>query len=408
MMRILILFLLIANSLFSQVKDLKELKRCATAETFEKVLITNPLLRDLIFTEAYDKTTSQLQAVVTIPVVVHVLYNSAAQNISTAQIQSQISVLNEDYRKQNTDVSKVPSYWTNIAADAEIQFCLAQRDPSGNFTTGITRTSTGKTQFNADTDDAKFTSTGGNDAWPSNKYLNIWVVPALESGGDPNVLGYAQLPGGNSGTDGVVIIYKAFGRSGTATSPYHKGRTATHEIGHWFGLVHTWGDANCGNDLVNDTPIQQTSTFGCPTQGSIRISCNNGPNGDMWMNFMDYTDDACMYMFTQGQKTRMNFYLNNFRSSIISSNGCSPISIEEIEEVHLKIYPNPSTGNFWLDYSATKPLHFEIFDILGKRILSKTISTSPYWLETDDFAPGLYIIKGTLKEKEFFKRIQKL
>ena len=258
--------------------------------------------------------------VITIPVVVHVVYNTTAQNISDAQIQSQINVLNQDFRKLNADASSVPSVFAGLASDAQIEFCLAKRDPNGNATTGITRTQTTRTSFAYSGDYIKYNSTGGKDAWDRNQYLNLWVGNL--SGG---LLGYAQFPGGAAATDGVVCTYTAFGTTGTAAAPFNKGRTATHEVGHWLNLYHIWGDDNgacTGSDQVADTPNQANSNGGCPA--FPKVSCSNGPNGDMWMNYMDYTDDRCMYMFTTGQKTRMDAVLvpGGFRAGLATSQGC--------------------------------------------------------------------------------------
>ncbi|MBL7924049.1 MAG: T9SS type A sorting domain-containing protein [Bacteroidia bacterium] len=261
-------------------------------------------------------TANKGAVVVTIPVVVHVVYNNSTQNISDAQINSQINILNQDFRKTNSDISLVPAVFSSLTADCEIQFCLAQRDPNGNATNGIVRRSTTVTSFSSN-DNIKFYSSGGSDAWPVSSYLNIWVG---NLGG--GLLGYAQFPGGPAATDGIVILHSAFGNTGTAAAPFNKGRTATHEIGHWLNLRHIWGDANCGNDQVSDTPTQQTANYGCPA--FPRITCSNGPNGDMFMNYMDYTDDACMYMFSNGQKARMLASLNGTRASLLTSNGCIP------------------------------------------------------------------------------------
>ena len=259
------------------------------------------------------KTSSSV--IVTIPVVVHVLYNTAAQNISDAQVQSQIDVLNADYHKLNADQSKVPSAFAGLIADVGVQFVLAKRDPSGNATTGIVHKSTTATSFD-DTDKMKYSSKGGDDAWPAASYLNLW---SCNLGG--GLLGYAQFPGGAAATDGVAILYSAFGSGGTAASPYNLGRSGTHEVGHWLNLRHIWGDANCGNDQVSDTPTQQTSNYGCPT--FPHTTCSNGANGDMFMNYMDYVDDACMQMFSSGQGDRMDalFASGGTRASLLASQG---------------------------------------------------------------------------------------
>lgn len=263
------------------------------------------------------KTTA---TIVNIPVVVHVLYNTTSQNITDAQIKSQIDVLNEDFRKLNADRTKVPSAFLGLASDIEVTFCLASKSPAGTTTTGIIRKSTTKTSFLSD-DAMKYTSQGGSDAWNTSQYLNLWVCNL----GD-GLLGYAQFPGGPAATDGVVVLYSAFGRTGTLSAPYNKGRTATHEVGHWLNLRHIWGDAACGSDLVTDTPTQQTSNGGCPA--FPHTTCSNGSNGDMFMNYMDYTDDACMYMFSTGQKTRMRalFATGGARVGLTTSAGCGAVT----------------------------------------------------------------------------------
>jgi Pregnancy-associated plasma protein-A/Secretion system C-terminal sorting domain/Fibronectin type III domain len=263
---------------------------------------------------------SGTRAVVTIPVVFHIVYNTAAQNVSDAQIASQMQVLNDDFRKLNADVTLVPSIFAPLVADAEINFCMAQQTPTGAATTGIIRKSSTTTSWSTN-DNVKKTSAGGDDPWDATKYLNIWVCNL--SGG---VLGYAQFPGGPVATDGVVITYTGFGTNGTAAAPFNKGRTATHEVGHYLNLRHIWGDANCGNDLVGDTPTAQTSNFGCPTFPYHVGTCSGNTTGEMTMNYMDYTDDACMYMYSVGQKARMQalFVSGGSRATLATSNGCTP------------------------------------------------------------------------------------
>lgn len=263
------------------------------------------------------------RALVTIPVVVHVVWNTATENISDAQVQSQIDVLNADFRKLNADASSVPSAFAGLAADANIEFCLATVDPNGNPTNGITRTQTATTAFGTN-DQVKSASTGGVNAWSRDQYLNIWVCDI--SGG---ILGYAQFPGGAASTDGVVCDYQYFGTNGTATAPFNKGRTATHEVGHWLNLFHIWGDdgTGCtGSDQVADTPNAAGPNYGCPTFPNV--TCSNGPNGDMFMNYMDYTDDACMYMFSNAQAARMAalFATGGFRAPLLNSTACGPVS----------------------------------------------------------------------------------
>ena len=246
-----------------------------------------------------------------IPVVVHVVYHTFTENISAEQVASQIDVLNKDFAKRNLDVNSAPSVWRSAIGDARIMFKLADRDPEGAVASGITRTSTLVAAF-GDNDAVKSAASGGADAWPTNRYLNIWVCH-LE-----DILGYAQFPGGPAHTDGVVIDYRAFGISGTAETPFNLGRTATHEVGHWLNLFHIWGDdgTGCtGTDQVDDTPNQSGPNTGNPS--FPHLSCDNGPDGDMFVNFMDYVDDQCMVMFTVGQVERIDAALDLERSSFL-------------------------------------------------------------------------------------------
>lgn len=298
-------------------------RQCASMEVLDRQLAADPTLAQRL--RAIETQTQQFAAnptaqrgtalVGTIPVVVHVVYSNAAENISDAQIQSQIDVLNEDFRKLNADAGNTPAAFAGLVADVGLQFVLAKRDPSGNATNGIQRKSSTRTTWGTN-DAVKKSSSGGLDAWPASQYLNLWVCNIGSS-----ILGYAQFPGGPASTDGVVITTTGFGRGGSARAPFDLGRTATHEVGHWLNLRHIWGDANCGNDLVADTPTQQTDNGGCPS--FPKVTCSNGPNGDMFMNYMDYTNDACMYMFSNGQSSRMNalFASGGSRASLLTSLG---------------------------------------------------------------------------------------
>jgi hypothetical protein len=322
------------------------------------------------------------QAVYNIPCIVHVIHSGqsigSGTNISQNQVNSQYDVLNEDFRKLNADFSTVcPSVFQSVAADCQINFCKALRDPNGN-----TLTEPGIDRVNAVT---KGWTTGSytqsyvdatikpQSIWNPANYLNIWVCN-LGNG----LLGYATFPAGSSlsclsspfgssTTDGVVILYTAFGRVGNVGFPYDKGRSATHEIGHWLGLRHIWGDTNCGSDCVSDTPTQQTANFGCPP--FPQVTCNNGPNGDMWCNYMDYTDDRCMVMFTTGQKSRIQTCMSvgTYRHPLASSFVCSPLGLADIDNVNkFNLYPNPTTGKITVDpLDLGNNLTIRIYDVVG-------------------------------------------
>ncbi len=267
-------------------------RTCAANDVLQEDLKRDPQLQSRMdeiekFTERFVSQKALVNGVVQIPVVVNVLYKTTAQNISLTQIQSQIAVLNNDFKALNNDYNNTPA--------------LFQSARSGNFGVEfvletVNRKSTNKTSWSTN-NAMKYSSQGGINATSPTTKLNLWVCN-LGNG----ILGYAQFPGGTVATDGVVIDDNAFGTTGTVTSPYNKGRTATHEVGHWLNLRHIWGDANCGSDLVGDTPQHNTANYGCPNYPHYS-TCTGSPV-EMTMNYMDYTDDACMYMFTQGQKSR--------------------------------------------------------------------------------------------------------
>jgi Pregnancy-associated plasma protein-A len=283
-------------------------RQCGAQQANERLLEQDPRLRERQQKIEHDCQRSiekgEAQRVwrklVTLPVVVHVVHKTDEENIPDEQVSSQIDVLNQDYRGTNPDREKIPDPWTSLAADPNIQFELAD----------ITRTETERDSFGTG-DTVKRGADGGVDPWPTTKYLNFWVCNLGEG-----LLGYAQFPGGAAKTDGVVILYTAFGTTGAASAPFNLGRTATHEVGHWLNLRHIWGDkTDCsGSDQVSDTPKAQMPNYGTPAWP--HISCNNGPNGDMFMNYMDYVDDAAMFMFTQGQAARMNATLAGPRKKI--------------------------------------------------------------------------------------------
>jgi len=284
-------------------------QRMANIEAFTKQKIAN--------TSAQEKING---AVISIPVVIHVIYNSAktVENISTAQIQSQIDVINEDFRRTNSDANNT---WSQ-AADTQIEFCLATVDPNGNATTGITRKSSSKVSWGT-ADAMKKSSQGGVNPWDTSQYLNMWVC---NIGG--GILGYAQFPGGSASTDGVVMSPQYFGSSAKGSgfylsAPFDLGRTTTHEIGHFLNLRHIWGDGACGtDDFVADTPESDASNGGCPT---THQSCGTT---DMVQNYMDYTNDSCMNLYTLGQKNRMRAVLaaGGSRRSLALSEKCGAVA----------------------------------------------------------------------------------
>jgi PBP1b-binding outer membrane lipoprotein LpoB len=271
-------------------------RACTSMEMLEQLIKEDPSIQKRMndieaFTQRIlsspDAARLLPDGTIEIPVIVNVLYRTTAENISVAQIQSQIDVLNEDFAATNGDYNLTSTYNSVKSGNTGIKFVLDQ----------VIRKSTNKTSWTTN-DAMKKSNRGGLSPTSPATKLNMWCC---NLGG--GILGYAQFPGGSSATDGVVIDNNAFGRTGTAAAPFNKGRTATHEVGHWLNLRHIWGDATCGNDQVGDTPLHNTANYGCPAAGH-RSTCAGTPV-EMTMNYMDYTDDACMYMFSTGQKGRM-------------------------------------------------------------------------------------------------------
>lgn len=268
-------------------------RKCASQEVLEAQLKADPTLAIRMneietFTQKAILTKRLVNGKIEIPVVVNVLYRTAAENISATQIQSQIDVLNKDFNALNSDYSSVPALFSGVKANVGITFVLDQ----------VVRKSTTKTSWGT-ADAMKKTSRGGLAPISPTTKLNMWVCTI--GGG---ILGYAQFPGGASSTDGVAIDSKYFGLSGSANAPFNLGRTATHEVGHWMNLRHIWGDATCGSDLVSDTPTHNEENYGVPTYP--HYSTCSGTPVEMTMNYMDYTDDRGMYMFSTGQKSRIS------------------------------------------------------------------------------------------------------
>lgn len=338
--------------------------------------------------------------VYTIPVVVHVVYNTEAENIDDLRIFTQINVLNEDFRRLNADTINTPGAFQDVAADVELEFCLASIDPDGNPTTGIIRTPTDTTEWLLTFSEfVKSTAQGGDDAWPAASYLNIWVCN-LQDG----ILGYAVSPGAPPDVDGVVIDYKNFGLADISSAPYNLGRTASHEVGHWLGLTHVWGDDGntCdGDDGIDDTPMQLAATYGCP-DFPLTDDCSADFPGVMFMNYMDYTDDACMNMFSEGQKEKMRNVISTYRASILTSTaGCNDIGPLPGDLAELLIYPVPSNGQFTVsvkNFAGTLDvMELSVYNTLGQQIASAELDASnnvAQYFDLSHLAPGTYVIQA--------------
>jgi hypothetical protein len=344
---------------------------------------------------------------VNIPVVVHVLYSTSA-NISDEQIISQINALNTNFNGENPDIEKVPAVFRKVAGVANIRFVLAKVDPNGKATTGITRTKSARELWSND-DKMKNPAFGGVAPWDASSYLNIWVCNLV-----PGLLGYATAPGAPANIDGVVIKMNIFGATGIGS--FGLGRTAVHEIGHWLNLKHLWGDKECGSDEVDDTPQQRTYNQGAPVFPKIGTGCSAAnPYGDMFMNFMDFTNDASMMMFTQGQVKRMRalFSEGGQRKSILSSRAlgepfapaavsaanlvvAAPAPAAIIPAVSMKLFPNPATNRITISSDSEQGIAgttYSVYSADGRVMSSGLVSSNQFNLNISSFQRGIYFVK---------------
>lgn len=392
--------------------------RCLTPQ-YDSLLKTRyPLLHqhseklNQLITQAQNKSVNRShlrsgadESTIVIPVVIHVIHNTQSAlvggpkngNISDEQILSQLEVLNEDYRrKEGTKGFNADP----VGADLNIEFHLATLDPDGNPTTGITRTYNEQASFDINSDDQKLKAIA---YWPSNRYLNIWVTTLKNK-----YLGYAQFPdvnnvpglssiGGLEKTDGVVINHTNFGRrNGTVISNvYGDGRTTTHEVAHWLGLLHTWGDEDCGDDYCEDTPAA-SGPNNTTTCNEIFSTCNGGEIRNMIENFLDYSPDLCMNVFTQDQKARIRTVMevSPRRAELVRR---SSEAFRSKSDNTVQIGPNPAKdfANLYINFSDLSNVKIEIIDIVGKAVNSASYSLSGNRLTLDvrSVTNGLYFVR---------------
>ncbi len=337
---------------------------------------------------------SDRQGVLTVPVVVHIVGNHFLNDVTEAQVLSQIEALNIDFMRLNADTVNTPAAFLAVAANPKIQFCLADFDPDGNPTNGINRIKTSKNLYALVSGDTSIwhSSLDGFDGWDPEKYLNIWVANISPAGG----IGFwpgAVFPGHR---EGVVINHTFFGTTGTAAAPYNLGRTATHEIGHYLDLRHLWGDvgnnSNCqASDYCDDTPVQRTASQNCPAF-PLTDACTGTAPGLNFMNFMDYPQDNCKNMFTADQVTRMRTCLLGPRASLLSSPACSsPVSQkEESGKPAFTLFPNPATHVLHIGNIAEKTI-LRIYNVGGQLMLEKE-AWEAVSISVDTWAQGIYTL----------------
>lgn len=393
--------------------SLQAQKHCSAHDYQQQRMRENPALsaglsrmESFIQQQAANALTSRVEDVtIKIPVVIHNLYHFPNQKISNEQVQSQIDALNACFRRRNADSVKTPAYFRSLAADCNIEFYLAISDSKRKSTTGIIRKYTPIKEWEAD-DKVKFSAEMGDDAWDPNSYLNIWVCNLNR------VAGYASVPGDAPAKDGVVIGLGAFGTIGTLPG-YEMGKTVVHEVAHWLGLKHLWGDQYCGDDGIADTPKQAGFNIECPN--TVTVTCGNGPYGDMYMNYMDLTSDACMNLFTQGQKTRMRalFETGGPRHALLTSKGLNPPLIAEIplpEEdprwLQPQLYPNPSSGIVTLDLNYDPRWMgktIQVMNLQGQTVMQIPITARSQRIDLQKLQAGMYFLAAKKEDGESMK-----
>lgn len=338
---------------------------------------------------------------ITIPVVVHIVWHTTDENISDAVVASQIDILNKDFNAKNSDLDRVPQEFKKRIATSGISFCLANKDTNGLPTTGIIRTKTSVKVIGL-TNNIFETKLGGSNNWNPDKYLNIWVANTSDYitgiGSYPNLVPTYQ--------SGVIVHPRYFGKN--ATRKFGLGRVAVHEIGHYFGLYHTWGELNdtiCEtNDEVEDTPPQLYAYEGCPKYPQYSCGTSN-----LFMNYMDYVNDPCMFMFTEGQMQRMLMTIEKYRSGLLTSD-MSCTSSHKGEALNCLFFPNPTSGQIKIEWALginTEGGQIQVFNLLGQLLIQKSIPSNTGYLQLNlaDFANGIYHLsvnitgKGILSQK---------
>ncbi len=389
-------------------------QRCLSDMMLAQKMAESPVVQARRAAIEANRTTGEhavsFRNVVTLQVVVHVVYHNALENISDLQIQSQINALNEDFRLQNANAGIVtlPEF-ANVMADLEIEFQLADTDPWGQPTNGITRTATTESTIGiAVAPDGRrricYTELGGQDAWCPEHYINIWVGKF-----PPGIAGEGSYPGEDEPEeDGIRIDPSRFGRTGLAVAPFNLGRTLTHEMGHFFDLPHIFGSVgSCEmDDGFEDTPTQKDPYLGCPFGWSYN-SCNSK---DMYVNYMDYTDDACMAMFTNEQKNRVRSILEGARAGLLMPGSCGPVDTQEHSPNWFsgRVFPNPSKGIIYLDlpFGNENEYYVDLYDLAGRLVQERyNFHAGTHAIDLGQLENGIYFIKITKGENSIIVKL---
>lgn len=355
-------------------------QNCITQELDNR----NAVLKQEIERQLSEAEGSSARSVIYIQTVVHVLWNSANDNLSDSVVTANIDLVNKDLRRQNADTSETPDYFLPVAADTEIELRLAQVDPNGQPTNGITHTYTDSTEFYYEFGHMKYDSTGGKTAWETENYLNIWVVRriAIDVPGGGTTLGVGTLPSFTPNDErGLVIRKEQFG------SGIIGWRTITHEFGHFACLIHPESIDTCYDaDMVSDTPIGQPAVaLNC---GDTVITCNNGPNGNMHQNFMSYNNPGCSNIFTEGQKARM---FNCIETQYPGLMNYQFLGVDDVANNQLELYPNPADNQ--LNFQSSKKGNLMVLDLRGKTILSSFATKGKNMIDIESLPSGVYLLR---------------
>ena len=426
------LLLAIGFACLSTITFSQNLHRCVTQEAIQYQENITPGFIDQVqqvFENSKAYSSNNLEkagAIYNIPVVVHVVYNTPEQNLADSVIFNQIQTLTEDYNRLNADTVNMRSDFDIVKGSPQINFILAQVDPTGASTTGITRTSTSTSSFGSfafltgdftDLEKVKSTMDGGEDPWDQSRYLNIWVCNmSINIFGTETtaLLGYATPPSGLPNwppgstpnlSDGVVIQFQAFGSNnpnildagGGAIDV--RGRTASHEVGHYLGLRHIWGDGDCtAEDGIDDTPnADAQSNQDCDI---TKNTCTDNIQGvdlpDMIENFMDYSEETCQNSFTQGQVDLMHGVLENQRFDLVNNN---PAAINELDLISFSIAPNPATNQIQIE-SSDVIQKISIVSVDGQIAYTVELNNTSTVINTSELARGYYYVISTSLEKQ--------